>query len=51
MVKASFDCHITPRSFTEGELVLRYDVAKEALGLGNFETLWKGPCIIKHFLR
>ena len=27
-VKASFDHHITPRSFTEGELVLRYDVAK-----------------------
>ena len=49
-VKASFDCHITPHSFTEGELVLRYDVKKESLGPGKFETLWKGPYIIKHFL-
>ena len=50
-VKASFDRPITPRSFTEGELFLCYDVAKEALGLGKFETLWKGPYIIKHCLR
>ena len=50
-VKSSFDCHITTRSFTEGELVLFYDLAKEALGPGKFETLWKGPYIIKFCLR
>ena len=47
-VKASFDHHINPHSFTEGELVIRYDVKKEALGPGKLETLWKGPYIIKH---
>lgn len=41
--KASFDRTVTPRSFTEGEAVLHYDVSKEALGLMKFETLWKGP--------
>ena len=50
-VKASFNCHITPCSFVEGDLVLRYDIAKEALGPGNFETLSKWPYIIKHCLR
>ena len=50
-VKASFNCHIDPLSFIEGELVLCYDVTKETLGLGKFETLWKGPYLIKHFLR
>ena len=50
-VKSSFDRHITPRSFPKGELVLCDDVVKEALGLGNFETLWKGPYIIKHCLQ
>ena len=48
--KASFDCHMNPRTFTEGEIVLRYDVAKEALGPGKFETLWEGLYIIKHCL-
>ena len=41
IVQASFDCHINPCTFTEGELVLCYDVAKEVLGPRNFKTLWK----------
>ena len=49
-MKASFDHNITPRSFSKGELVLRYDVAKETLGPRKFKTLWKGPYIIKHYL-
>jgi len=49
-MKASFDHNVTPHSFTEGDLFILYDVAKEALGLGKFETLWKGLYIIKHCL-
>ena len=41
---------MNPSSFIDGELVLCYDVAKEALGPEKFETLWKGPYIIKKCL-
>jgi len=30
--------------------VLRYDVAKDVLRPRKFETLWKGPYIVKHCL-
>lgn len=49
--KASFDYNVIPQSFTEDEFFLCYIVSNEALAcLGKFETLWKGPYIIKHCL-
>lgn len=38
-VKASFDLHITHQTFTQGELVLCYNVTQEAVGPREFETI------------
>ena len=38
------------RRFSEGELVLLWDQAKEPLGEGNFNPMWHGPYIVKRVL-
>ena len=49
--KAHFDQTVSPRSFTEGDLVLLYDQAHDKLGVGKFQPMWHGPYIIKHVLQ
>ena len=41
---------MTPRVFSEGDLVLVSDQANDKLGVGNFEPMWHGPYILKRVL-
>ena len=49
-VKLKYDKSIRPRIFFEGDLVLVYDQASDALGAGKFVVMWHGPYIVKHVL-
>ena len=42
-VKDQYDQSVTPRVFSEGDLVLVYDQANDKLGAGKFEPMPKGP--------
>ena len=44
-VKSQYDRSVTPRVFSEGDLVLVYDQANDKLGAGKFEPMWHGPYI------
>ena len=46
-VKVQYDKSIYPRSFSEGDLVLLWDQAKESLGEGKFNSMWHGPYVVK----
>ena len=35
------------RKFSEGDLVLLWDQAKEPLGEGKFNPMWHGPYVVK----
>jgi hypothetical protein len=48
--KAHYDRYVHPHTFSEGDLVLAYDVFNETLGLGKLESIWWAPFIIKHYL-
>ena len=48
-VKLQYDKSIHPRIFSEGDLILMYDQASDALGAGKFVTMWHGPYIVKPF--
>jgi hypothetical protein len=48
--KDIFDRQVNLWSFTEGDLVLAYDIAHDMLGHKKFESLWWVPYIIHHFL-
>jgi len=50
-VKSHFDQSISPRAFSEGDLVLPYDQANDKLGAGKFEPMWHGPYIVKSVLQ
>eukprot|EP00253_Pinus_taeda_P025969 PITA_25969 len=50
-VKSHFDQSVSPRAFSEGDLVLLYDQANDKLGTGTFEPMWHGPYIVKHVLQ
>ena len=41
---------VTPRIFSEGDLVFLYDQANDKLGAGKFEPMWHGPYIVKRVL-
>ena len=45
-VKAQYDKSIHPRVFSEGDLVLLWDQAKEPLGAGKFNPMWCGPYVV-----
>ena len=47
-VKVQYDKAVKPRVFSEGNLVLVYAQEKDALGAGNFKSMWYGPFIIKN---
>ena len=49
-VKLQYDKSVHPRIFSEGDLVLVYDQASDALGAGKFVAMWHGPYIVKHVL-
>ena len=49
-VKVQYDKPIHLRKFSEGDLVLLWDQAKEPLGEGNFNPMWHGPYMVKRVL-
>ena len=46
-IKVQYNKSIYPRRFSEGDLVLLWDQAKEPLGAGKFNPMWHGPYIVK----
>ena len=46
-VKVQYDKSVCPRRFSEGDLVLLWDQAKEPLGEGKFNSMFHGPYLIK----
>ena len=49
-IKSQYDKSIHPRRFSEGDLVLLWDQAKEPLGVGKFNPMWHGPYMVKRVL-
>ena len=49
-VRTQYDKSVHPRVFSEGDLVLVYDQANDALGANKFVFMWHGPYIVKHVL-
>eukprot|EP00253_Pinus_taeda_P024745 PITA_24745 len=49
-IKAQYDHNVTPRNFSEGDLVLLYDQANDKLGAGKFVPMWHGPFVVKRKL-
>ena len=49
-VKLQYDKSVYPRIFFEGDLVLVYDQASDALGAGKFVAMWHGPYVVKRVL-
>ena len=49
-VKVQYDKYVHPRRFSEGDLVLLWDQAKEPLGAGKFNPMSHGPYIVKCML-
>ena len=46
-VKVQYDKSIRLRRFSEGDLVLFWDQAKETLGAGKFNPMWKFKCVLE----
>ena len=46
-IKLKYDKSVCPRIFSEGDLVLVYDQASDALGAGKFVVMWHGPYVVK----
>ena len=49
-IKAQYNRNVTPRNFSEGDLVLLYDQANDKLGAGKFVPMWRGPNVVKRKL-
>eukprot|EP00253_Pinus_taeda_P014876 PITA_14876 len=49
-IKAQYDRNVTPRIFSEGDLVLLYDQANNKLGARKFLPMWHGPYVVKRKL-
>ena len=45
-VKVQYNKYVHPMRFSEGDLVLLWDQAKEPLGEGKFNPMWHGPYVI-----
>ena len=50
-VKVQYDKAVKPRVFSKGDHVLVYAKEKDALGVGNFKSMWYGPFIVKKVLK
>ena len=48
--KVQYDNYVHPRRFSEGDLVLLWDQAKEPLGEGNFNPMCHAPYMVKWVL-
>ena len=46
-IKVQYDKSVCPRRFSEGDLVLLWDQAKEPLGTRKFNPMWHGPYVVK----
>lgn len=49
-IKAQYDRNVTPRNFSEGDLVLLYDQENDKLGTGKFVPMWHVPYVVKQKL-
>jgi hypothetical protein len=49
-VKAQYDKHVKPCMFSEGDLVLLYEQDWDFLGARKFESMWRGPYIVRWVL-
>jgi hypothetical protein len=49
-VKAQCEKHVKLRVFSEGDLVLLYEQDRDMLGAKKFESMWRGPYIVKQVL-
>ena len=50
-IKNRFDKNIKEHTFSEGEMVLRWDARKEKKGKhGKFDNLWFGPFLVSKVL-
>ena len=49
-IKVQYDKSICPRRFSEGDLVLLWDQAKEPLGAEKFNLMCHGPYMVKRVL-
>ena len=49
-IKVQYDKAIHLRKFSEGDLVILWDQAKEPLGAGKFNPMWHGHYVVKHLL-
>ena len=47
IIKAQYDRNVTPRNFSEGDLVLLYGQANDKLGARKFVPMWHGPYVVK----
>ena len=50
-VKVQYDKSIYPRNFSEGDLVLLWDQAKEPFREEKFNPMWHGPYVVKRVLK
>ena len=46
-IKVQYDKSVRLRRFSEGDLVILWDQAKEPLGVGKFNPMWHGPYVVK----
>ena len=46
-IKVQYDKFVCLRKFSEGDLVLLWDQAREPLGAGKFNPMWHGPYVVK----
>ena len=46
-IKAQYDRNVTPRNFSEGDLVLLYNQENDKLGARKLVPMWHGPYIVK----
>ena len=49
-IKVQYYKSIHPRRFSECDLFLLWDQAKEPLGAGKFNSMWHGPYVVKRVL-
>ena len=49
-VRVQYDKFVHSRRFSEGDLVILWDQAKEPFGVGKFNPMWHGPYVVKHVL-
>eukprot|EP00253_Pinus_taeda_P003833 PITA_03833 len=49
-IKAQYDRNVTPRNFSEGDLILLYDQANDKLGTGKFMPMWHASYVVKRNL-